>query len=135
MSHDAGTRPTDRRTEARRRGDAAEEAALHLLGAAGLVLLARNVRFKVGELDLVMREGGTLVIVEVRRRRHGDWGDALASIDRGKARRLVRAAAALLQRHPHWAAGPCRFDVVAFDAGQTPRWLRDAFTLDAIGLA
>ncbi|MBS3896158.1 YraN family protein [Silanimonas sp.] len=135
MPDDAGTRPADHRTEARRRGDAAEEAALQLLRAAGLVLLARNLRFKVGELDLVMREGSTLVIVEVRRRQHAGWGDALASIDRGKARRLVRATEALLQRQPRWASGACRFDVVAFDAELTPHWLRGAFTLDAIGLA
>ncbi len=131
MHRGAGTRP---RTDAQRRGDDAEARALAHLVAHGLVPIARNVRFKVGELDLVMRDGATLVFVEVRRRRHAGWGDALASIDRGKARRIARAAQAFLQRHRGWASSPCRFDVVAFDAEDPrPRWVRQAFSIDDLG--
>ena len=50
------------------RGAAAETAALALLQSAGLQLLARNARSRFGELDLVMRDGDTLVFVEVRQR-------------------------------------------------------------------
>ena len=116
------------RPDRRATGDAAESAARRLLEGEGLRLLARNVRFKAGELDLVMREGDTIVFIEVRFRGDGRFGGALASVDRGKCRRIARAAQAWLQRHPALAEAPCRFDVVA--AGpEGADWLRGAFTL------
>jgi len=134
MEQGAGKRE-DRRTEARRRGDAAEDAALALLCAHGLRLLARNLRFKVGELDLVMLDGEVLVFVEVRQRGRADFGDALDSVDLRKARKLALAAQLYLQRHPHHGARACRFDVLGFNADAAPRWLRHAFRLDDLGLA
>ena len=125
------------RTEAQRRGDAGEDAALAFLIARGLRPLARNVRFKGGELDLVMLDGATLdgatlVFVEVRRRGRSDFGDAVDSVDFRKARRIALAARLYLQRHPRHAQRDCRFDVVAYDGGGEPRWLRAAFTLDDV---
>jgi len=112
-------------------GGAAEDAALAQLRAAGLELLERNVRFPFGELDLVMREGATVVFVEVRCRRSEGFGGAAASIDRGKRRKLARAAQAWLVRNRRFAHAPCRFDVVATRPGATDGdWLRAAFTLD-----
>jgi len=116
------------RPDRRATGDAAELAARRLLENEGLRLLARNVRFKTGELDLVMREGDTIVFVEVRFRGDERFGGALASIDRGKCRRIARAALAWLQRHPALAESPCRFDVVAAGPGGAD-WQRGAFTL------
>jgi putative endonuclease len=110
-------------------GEAAEDFALARLRDAGLALLARNVRFPFGELDLVMHEGATLVFVEVRKRRSAAFGGGLASVDRGKRRKLARAAQAWLCRNAAWSQAPCRFDVVAL----SPRgleWRRAAFTLD-----
>lgn len=121
------------RTAAQRVGDAAEAAALALLMAQGLRPLARNVRYKVGELDLVMLDGEVLVFVEVRRRGNAAFGGALASIDRGKARRCGLAASAFLQRHPWHAGRDCRFDVVGFDGDGKADWRRAAFTLDDLG--
>ena len=117
----------------RARGDAAEAAALAMLQARGLQLLARNAASRGGELDLVMREGATVVFVEVRYRATRRFGGGAASVDAGKRRRLVRAAQAFLLRHPHHADAPCRFDVI--DAGGDPEapridWLRDAFRAD-----
>ena len=120
------------RTAAQRIGDAAEALALAHLHAHGLRPLARNVRFKGGELDLVMLDGDTLVFVEVRRRGRGAFGDALDSVDARKARRLVLAARLYLQREPRHARRDCRFDVVAFDGDAGPRWVRGAFTLDDV---
>lgn len=121
------------RTPAQRAGDAAEAAALALLMAQGLRPLARNVRYKMGELDLVMLDGEVLVFVEVRRRGNAAFGGALASIDRRKARRCALAASAFLQRHPRHAGRDCRFDVVGFDGAGTADWRRAAFTLDDLG--
>jgi putative endonuclease len=116
-------------------GVAAEDAALAHLRAAGLELLARNVRYPFGEIDLVMREGATLAFVEVRFRRGNGFGGAAASVDWKKQRKLARAAQAWLGAHRALAKSPCRFDVVAVSPGASddaPRcdWLRAAFTLD-----
>ena len=111
-----------------------ESAALAHLGEAGLQLLARNVRFKGGELDLVMRDGDTTVFVEVRYRADSRHGGGAASVDLRKRRKLVLAAQLFLQRHPALAQQPCRFDVVEA-SGEPPRlnWLRAAFRLEDCG--
>lgn len=114
-------------------GAAAEAAALRHLEAAGLQLLARNARFKVGELDLVMREGDTIVFVEVRLRRAAGFGDGFDSVHRQKRRRMVRAAQAWLAARPALSRQPCRLDVVSAGlagADLTLDWERNAFTLD-----
>ncbi|MFY0477787.1 YraN family protein [Achromobacter marplatensis] len=129
------TTPEDapvRRSPMQRRGDLHEDAALRLLLAQGLVLLARNLWTRAGEIDLAMRDGDTLVFVEVRARGQTRYGGAAASIGRDKQARLARAAAQwlpeLARRHWHGAPPPARFDAVVFDAGQ-PQWLRGAFLL------
>lgn len=107
-------------------GAAAEDAALAHLRAAGLQLLERNARFKVGELDLVMRDGACVVFVEVRLRRHAGFGDGFDSVDHRKRLKLARAAQLWLLRHPALADAPCRFDVVSVGTGRLD-WCRDAF--------
>ncbi len=111
-----------------------ETAALAHLEQAGLHLLARNVRYKGGELDLVMRDGNTTVFVEVRYRATAQFGGGAASVDLRKRRKLVLAAQLYLQGHPALARQPCRFDVV--DASGEPvrlNWLRGAFRLEDCG--
>lgn len=80
------------RTPKQRAGDAAEEAACQHLERNGCRVVARNVRFRVGELDIVAEDNDTLVFVEVRMRGRADYGGAAASIDFFKRRRLLRAA-------------------------------------------
>ena len=112
----------------RLRGNAAEDAALAHLLAAGLTLVERNYRTPGrggGEIDLVMREaGGTLVFVEVRARAGTTHGGAAASVGGVKQRRIVLAARHYLMRHQSPPA--CRFDVVAID-GNHIEWLKAAF--------
>ena len=111
-------------------GAAAESAAARYLAAQGLRLLDANVRYRDGELDLVMREGDVLVFFEVRYRASDDFGGATASITPTKQRRLIRAASRYLAAHPALASLPCRFDVIAAEGDpQAPRitWLRAAF--------
>jgi putative endonuclease len=100
------------------------------LQALGVHLLARNLRCRTGEIDLVARHGALLLFIEVRERRNPAYGGAAASVNRDKQARLIRAAhhflPRLVRRHFGGAAPACRFDVVAFDA-QGPRWIRDAF--------
>jgi putative endonuclease len=106
-------------------GDAKEQLARAYLERQGLVHVAHNVRCRHGEIDLIMRDGGTLVFVEVRYRRSERFGGAIASIDRRKQARLTAAAGYYLQRHP--SPLPCRFDVVAIGAGDRVDWIRNAF--------
>lgn len=114
------------------RYEAAAEA--HLVGQ-GLVPLLRNFNCRLGELDLVMRDRDTLVVVEVRARAPTRFGNALETIGPAKRKRIVRATQVLLAAHPEFATLPIRFDVVAFEvaAGDRPagadqvQWLRAAF--------
>lgn len=135
-----------RATNTKAVGDAAEDAALLHLQAAGLRLVQRNFRTPGrggGEIDLIMREpDGTLVFVEVRMRRSQRHGGAGASITATKQRRLVFAARHYLLRLAQ--IPPCRFDVILISpalcdpAGTSApldgiQWLRGAFTADGHG--
>lgn len=109
-----------------------EGEALKRLEAAGLKLLDRNYQCRLGELDLVMRDGDSVAFVEVRFRRRSDFGSGAETVGMSKRRRLIAAAQHYLQRHPALADMPCRFDVIAIGPGASPRieWLRNAFSLD-----
>lgn len=113
--------------ERRRIGQAAEDAAVEFLRAQGLEVLLRNFRFRLGELDIVARDGPTLVIVEVRARTSDHFGGAAASVGARKQTKLRRAAALLLQQHRELSNLPVRFDVIAVK-GSRVEWIRHAFT-------
>jgi len=108
-------------------GSAAEALAARFLEARGLSIVERNWRRRCGEIDLVARDGDTLVFVEVRLRRRADFGGAAASISAAKRARIVAAAGLYLARIPHTPR--CRFDAVLLDALDPARieWVRDAF--------
>jgi len=114
------TRPTP----AQAAGGKAEEAAARLLSDHGLAIVARNYRTRLGEIDLIARDGETLVFVEVRLRSSERFGGAAQSIDSRKRARIAAAARQFLARLPREPA--CRFDVVTLDGG-APHWLRGAF--------
>jgi putative endonuclease len=114
-------------------GDSFEQRACTLLERAGLKVLARNYTTRHGELDLVMREGDTIVFVEVRYRKNASHGDAATSVTRSKQAKLILAAQHWLAANPRLAASPCRFDVVSYDGlGDTlcQAWLRGAFEVE-----
>lgn len=117
-------------TTRQRTGARGEELARRHLEHAGLTFVAANVRYRDGELDLVMRDAdGTISFVEVRRRTRATYGGAAASVTSAKCRRLVAAASRFLAAH-RLDTRPCRFDVVAIEGSdESPRivWLRDAF--------
>jgi putative endonuclease len=112
-------------------GDAGENLALAHLLQHGLSLVRRNYRVargpgaRGGEIDLIMRDAdGTLVFIEVRKRAHTTQGGAAASVGAAKQRSIVFVAQHFLSRMA--TPPPCRFDVVAIDAGHV-QWLRAAF--------
>ena len=109
-------------------GSAAEERAAQHLGAAGLQILVRNYRCRMGELDLVARQANTLIVAEVRMRSDSRFGGAAASITWSKRRRIVRATRHLLARHPRLQKCAIRFDAVLVDgADGRIEWIRGAF--------
>ena len=115
------------------RGERAERIACGYLRAHGFEIIQRNVRFPVGELDIVAREGDALCFVEVRSTTSQAWGGALASITRPKQRRVIRAAQWYLQSC-RMVFTDIRFDVVAIEwldgAAPTVELIRGAFTAD-----
>jgi putative endonuclease len=91
------------------------------------------VRCRGGELDLIAKEGDTVVFVEVRLRKDNRFGGALASITPAKKARLIHAAQVWLvgegRLHAHL---PCRFDVVLMSRASPAdaQWIKNAFDAD-----
>jgi putative endonuclease len=81
-------------------GSYGEEVAARHLVALGMVLLDRNWRCDQGEIDLVARDGDTLVVCEVKTRRGLDYGTPVEAVTARKASRLRRLAACWLAQHP-----------------------------------
>lgn len=124
----AGTSPTQHQ------GLNSEHAAATYLASQGLTVLERNLYCKIGEIDLVARDGHALVFIEVRLRNSTRYGGAAASINRAKQRRIIGAARYFLPalttvwfngKMPH-----CRFDVVTIN-GPDMLWIPDAFQVGA----
>ncbi|MGD8454661.1 MAG: YraN family protein [Phycisphaerae bacterium] len=88
-----------------------ERLAEKYLRRQGLKTIARRYATPVGELDLVMRDGDTVVFVEVKTRRDRDYADPQDAVNRTKQRRMARCARWFLERR-RWGECPCRFDVV-----------------------
>ena len=92
-------------------GRAAEDAAAAFLERAGVRVIARNVRFEHGEIDLVCRDAAVWVFVEVKCRQ-ARWGDAPgAAVSWQKRQRLVHLAQHYV-KWKHLGDARCRFDVV-----------------------
>ena len=108
----------------------AEDDALRYLIQHGLKLVLRNYRCRVGEIDLVMLDGKTLLVIEVRSRASQRYGGAAASVTKRKQRRIINAARFLLVSRRELQRFPVRFDVIAIDTLRgTVEWIRDAFSL------
>jgi putative endonuclease len=100
-------------------GKTGEDLACGELERRGYAILARRHRCRGGEIDIIARDGATLVFVEVKTRNGHVFGDAAEAVTGLKQRRIVRLASEYVMRHRlHECA--CRFDVVSihFDAGQ-----------------
>ena len=117
----------------RRKGSEAEDLARGYLESRGMKLLCANYRCRYGELDLVMRDGAQIVVVEVRSRRSNRQGGPEASITRRKRRSVMRAAQCFIRDNPQFNGMMLRFDVVGIMTGAAParfRWIRNALQFD-----
>jgi putative endonuclease len=115
-----------------RLGRRAEEWAARLLERRGFAILDRRYRTRAGEIDLVARDGGTIVFIEVKARGSTRCGLPAEAVNHRKRLRMARVAAHYLARTGSTET-PCRFDVVEViltAAGRpTARIIRDAFQL------
>lgn len=107
-------------------GNIAEQVAATFLQKKGLTLVERNFRCAYGEIDLVMRDGKTLVFVEVRLRSNTNFGGAAMSITRSKQQKLTRTAERYLQMHGNFS---CRFDAILMQSTdpEAVEWIQNAF--------
>lgn len=115
-------------------GSLGEELAAAYLQRHGYRILARNYRVRLGELDIIADDGGTLVFVEVRTRNNCEYGTPFDSITRQKQQQLSRVALEYVSRHDlHDRAA--RFDVVGIlmgnGSGSAPTFevVKNAFEL------
>ena len=109
-------------------GREAETRAAEFLRAQGLRIIERNWHCRFGEIDLVARDGQTLVFVEVRARRSRSHGGARESISTAKRRRLTATANYYLARCR--TEQPCRFDALLIESEGAIEWIRNAFDAD-----
>lgn len=109
------------------RGQQAEQLALDYLIKQGLQLVTRNYRCRNGELDLVMSDSNTLIIVEVRYRASAKFGGAVESITSHKQSRIINATQHYLMLNPVNKA--IRFDVIAMTGNTNINWIQNAFQL------
>ena len=118
------------RSPTQKAGLKAEERACEHIQAQGLSVLARNLRGKTGEIDLIANDSGTLVFIEVRHRSSRQYGGAAASVNRHKQQRLIKTARFFLplltRRFFHGRLPPCRFDVISLEPDGL-NWVRAAF--------
>jgi putative endonuclease len=101
-------------------GKTGEDLACRELERRGYAIVARRYRCRGGELDIIARDGPTLVFVEVKARRDTTYGAAADAVHRLKRRRLTRLALEYVTRH-RLTDCPCRFDVVSIHVdGEQP---------------
>ena len=109
-------------------GFLAEQQARDYLTSQGLAWLESNYRCRMGEIDLIMRDGDYLVFVEVRARRSNSFGGAAASITYSKQQKLLKTASLYLVEKKWQDKLAARFDVLSLDG--TPSsitWIKNAF--------
>ncbi len=115
-------------------GQAAEQLARRYLESQGMKYLQQNLRYPVGEIDLLMEDTEYVVFVEVRYRRQTRFGSGAETVNYTKRQKLIKAALYYLQQHPQMARLPMRFDVISI-AGELNQdsakidWLKNAFTI------
>jgi putative endonuclease len=110
-------------------GEQGESLAVRALEREGYAVLARRYRTRLGEIDIIARDGRCLVFIEVKARQHHRCGRPDEQITARKQRKIVAIARVFLAR-THVRAESCRFDVVSVSLdGGHPRVeiIRNAF--------
>ena len=96
----------------RKIGTAYEDLACEHLEAAGMQIVQRNYRVRIGEIDIMARDGEELVFVEVKYRASLDFGGAEYAISPSKQQTIRRVAQWYMNHHHIRPDTFCRFDAV-----------------------
>lgn len=107
-------------------GNQAEKVALSYLEQQGLTLIKKNYQTRLGEIDLIMQDGKSIVFIEVRLRKNNIFGGASESISQAKQRKIAKVAEQFLQHHGNQA---CRFDAIVMEKAEIQhiQWIKHAF--------
>ncbi len=112
----------------REEGLRGEEMAIKTLKRAGYKIVERNHRNRLGEIDVIAEEGGTLVFVEVKKRNTGRFGEAVCAVNEQKKRHLIKAALFYMKMHDCFDRS-VRFDVIGIDNDRT-KLVKNAFLVE-----
>jgi putative endonuclease len=112
-------------------GKASENTAAEYLKRQGYCILEVNYRTKLGEIDIVAKEGKTICFVEVKSRSSLAFGLPKEAVNKRKQHKLSRCALSYL-KEKHLCNQSCRFDVLSIIQDERPKLelLRDAFELN-----
>ncbi len=127
------THSVDKKQNLTSKGNEAEALAIDYLKKQGLKLLCRQYRCKMGEIDIIMREGNEIVFVEVRSLAKPHYYEPFESITPAKQRKLILTATFYLNRHDFAQNLPARFDVISItDTQLKPKitWIPNAFGVE-----
>lgn len=107
-----------------------ETLARHYLTRQGYRFIAANFNTRLGEIDLIMKDGHTFVFVEVKYRKHSHYGHAAEMVTYAKSQKLIKTAMIWLQQQRLSAeTTQFRFDVIAIhQQGQDINWIKNAIT-------
>ncbi len=94
-------------------GQRGEDLAANYLTQRGFVIMERNYRCRWGEIDIICRQGGYLIFVEVRSKTTDRYGTPEESINRAKISRIRKTAMEYLTSHPERKPVKMRFDLIA----------------------
>lgn len=111
-------------------GQQYERLAVKFLKQHGMKILRQNYRSKMGEIDVIARDGNTLVFIEVKYRQSTQFGSSAEMVSYNKQIKIIKTAQLYLTQHPDAQNVPCRFDIIAIQ--HQPRllidWIQNAFT-------
>lgn len=107
-----------------KQGEAGEDAALAFLQSQGCTLLARNWHCAYGEIDLIVKNGGMILFVEVKYRKNRQFGGVAYSISPSKLLKLQRNVEYYLQQN-RLTNVPCRLDAVLIEGSRPPEWIQN----------
>ena len=110
----------------RKEGAYYENLVAEYLKTQGYEILEKNYRCRIGEIDLIAKEGETLVFVEVKYRRDDKMGNTKEAVDRKKQNKISLTASYYLMRKCGRMDIPCRFDVAAV-LGEQIEVVKNAF--------
>ncbi len=103
-----------------------EDMACEYLKKNGFSIIERNYRSVTGEIDIIAREGKSLVFVEVKGRKNEKFGSPLEAVNKPKQLKIIKTAICFVKQNK-MCSEKIRFDVVGISSGDKIEHIKDAF--------